>query len=202
MKSRVALVAVSACFLVACSDPPPKRSTNICEIFKEYPQWYWHTQEVQQKWGAPISVQMTIIYEESSFRNDAKPPREKLFGFIPWVRETTASGYSQALNPTWQLYLKATNQRGASRTNFANAVDFIGWFTDYAHKELKLKKSDMFDLYLAYHEGINGYRNHSYIRKPWLVHLARESEALQQRYHKQLLQCAGDIPQKPWWHVW
>jgi len=188
--------------LSACSDPPPQHSTHICSIFKKYPQWFWAAQESERTWGVPIATQMAIIYEESSFRDSVKPRRTKLFGFIPWTPSSSASGYSQALNPTWQLYLKETNRIGASRASFSNAVDFIGWFYHRAHKRLQLKPSDVSNFYLAYHEGIHGYKNRSYMQKPWLAHVAQGVQVLANRYQKQLLQCQDNLPKKPWWRFW
>ena len=62
---------------------------------------------------------MATIYTESSFRHNAKPPRKWYLGFIPGKRASSAYGYSQALDGTWDRYQKETGRWGASRTDFA-----------------------------------------------------------------------------------
>ena len=48
---------------------------------------------------------MSILRQESSFQNRVKPEREKLFGVIPWKRKSSALGYTQAIDGTWDWYL-------------------------------------------------------------------------------------------------
>ena len=74
----------------------------------------------------PVHVLMATIRIESGFEQRARPPRRKLLGFIPWTRASTAYGYSQALDGTWDEYRATTGNRGARRTNFSDAVDFVG----------------------------------------------------------------------------
>jgi len=40
----------------------------------------------EERWGTPIHVQLAIIRQESTFKFNARPPRKKLVGFIPWNR--------------------------------------------------------------------------------------------------------------------
>ena len=115
----------------------PNDQNDICQLFANHPSWYQATLKTQKKWGVPISVQMAIIKRESHFRAYATPPHKRLLGFIPWAPISSAHGYMQALNSTWQDYLKATKQRSASRSNFANATDFIGWYVNDTHKKLR-----------------------------------------------------------------
>ncbi len=192
---------IAACFLVACSSPEPKDQSNICHVFRVYPSWYWAAKASRKKWGVPISVQMAIIHQESHFQADAKPPRKKLLGVMPWVHASTAQGYAQALNETWQSYLHATDQNRASRTNFKVATDFVGWFVYHAHRDLGISRNNAYELYLAYHEGEVGYHDRSYRYKPWLRHIAYQVSYTAMRYRYQLLRCEAHLPQKPWWDI-
>jgi hypothetical protein len=47
---------------------------------------------------------------------------------IPMGRQSTAYGYSQALNGTWEEYQAAEGGRGAKRDDIADATDFMGWY--------------------------------------------------------------------------
>ena len=49
---------------------------------------------------------MAFILQESSYIQGAKPERTKLLGFIPWKRKSSAFGYAQALDGTWERYKK------------------------------------------------------------------------------------------------
>ena len=196
------LLLFAALLLAGCASPPPQSQTNVCRIFREYPKWYWATQDAQKKWGVPISIQMAIIHKESHYHAGAKPPRRKLLGFIPWFRPTSAYGYSQAVDGTWNTYLRGTGRNNASRSDFANATDFVGWFSYRAHVALGISRDNAYDLYLAYHEGLQGYRNRAYRRNYSLLRSAREVRYYASRYHAQLLACQGSLPTKSWWHFW
>ena len=188
-------VLLTSCAVV----PPPKNTENLCSIFTEYPTWYWDTENAARRWDVNIGTQMSIIYAESHFNADITPPREKLLGFIPWFHPTTAFGYSQALDHTWRDYQRNTTSYAANRNSFADSTDFIGWYTDSTRHALHTDYLSAGDLYLAYHEGLAGYRAHSYLRKPWLVKLSEEVQWRANIYNAQLETCSRRLPKKPWY---
>ncbi len=179
------IVSLSGCM------PPrqPSDVSNVCHIFKENPQWYRDAKSVEKRWWVPIPVQMAIMHQESKFDAHARPPRTKLFSLIPWKRPTTAYGYSQALNGTWALYRKSGGGFFASRTSFADAVDFIGWYANQAYQRARIHRSNAYALYLAYHEGIGGYQRRTYLHKAWLPPVARKVENRARIYRSQLAYC-------------
>lgn len=186
--------------LLGCATPPPKDPDNICNIFNQYPDWYFAAQKSQGHWQVPISVMMAIIYQESSFSATAKPPRSKLLGVIPWFRPTSAFGYSQALDDSWRGYQKSVNNHSANRDAFDDAIDFIGWYSDQANRKAGISKGDAYNLYLAYHDGIGGYTRGTYKSKQWLIKVAKKVDKRAWTYHYQLLQCADSLPKKSsWW---
>jgi len=199
---RLLPIITLAIILVACSSPPPRHQLNVCKIFRQYHSWYWDAQTTQRRWGIPISVQMAIIHQESHFRDSAEPPHKKILGFVLWLRPTTAEGYAQALDATWRLYLRDTHQRSARRSDFAKATDFIGWYANVFHREAKIPRRNAFALYLAFHEGIKGYQQNIYLRKPWLIKVAHHVQEVADIYHHQLIQCQSGLPKKPWWRFW
>ena len=159
----VAFLLVSGCGSV----PPPKRQHNVCEIFKQYPDWYDYARKSERQWGTPVSVQMAFVRQESSFRSHARPAREWLW-FIPLGRPSTAKGYAQAANPVWGDYQKERGSFFSSRSDMEDALDFIGWYNHKTARELRISKRDARNLYLAYHEGRTGYRRGSWKNKPKL----------------------------------
>lgn len=199
---RIVLLCLLIASLSGCATKPPSNIHNLCSVFKQYPSWFWATQAVQKKYQVPISVQMAIVYQESRFRSHAKPPRRKLFGFIPWKRPTTAFGYAQVLDPTWKLYQKQTGRYDADRHHFDDAVYFIGWYSKQAKRRARIHPGDPKRLYLAYHEGIGGYKRGSYKRKGWLIKVSDKVAQKAWIYHQQLLGCIKRLPRKPWWHLW
>lgn len=180
--------------LAGCATvPPPQNTSDICDIYQQYPKWYAKSLEIQDKWGLKPNVMMAIIYQESSFRGNAAPPRKKLLWIIPWRRPTSAYGYSQAVNGTWKDYQADTGKNSASRSAFDDAADFIGWFTTKAHQKLGISMNDAYHQYLAYHEGFGGYMRHSYAHQQWLLNVAHKVEKRSQTYAMQLQDCHADL---------
>jgi hypothetical protein len=199
---RLLCCTILAFGLAACASTPPKQQDNLCQIFRQYPEWYDHTLAVQKRWGTPIHVQMAIVQQESSFRAGAKPERTKLLGLIPWRRPSSAKGYAQAQDPAWQDYLDATGRMFARRGDFADAVDFIGWYNNVSNKRLNLAKNDAYNLYLAYHEGHGGYSRGSWKGKSALQSIARKVERQAAQYQNQLNNCQEEFHCRRWYQVW
>ena len=132
---------------------------------------------------------MAFIKQESGFVSDAKPERRKLLGFIPWKRKSSAKGYAQAIDGTWQLYLKERGRWFKQRNDFDDAVDFIGWYNFKSHKELGIEATNARALYLAYHEGRGGYKKGTYRSKPWLLTVADKVQYQSNRYNLQYKKC-------------
>ncbi|ELG2043267.1 hypothetical protein RAX51_002187 [Vibrio fluvialis] len=184
--------------LAGCATSPPSKQNNLCEIFREKPQWYEDAVEMQDEWGTPIQIAMAIIKQESSFRHDAKPPKDYLLGFIPWGRVSSAYGYAQAQDPAWDDFQRATDY-GGSRTNFDDSLIFIGWYTSETQKTLGVSKWDTYHQYLAYHEGRGGFKRKSYQSKPTLIKVARKVEQQAKDYGWQLKQCRQELEDNRSW---
>lgn len=176
-------------FLTSCLTTRSFNSSDACDIFKSNPQWRIITENTKNKWGVPVTLQLAFIKQESSFKKNAKPPRKKLFGIIPSKRASSAHGYSQALNGTWEDYKKSTGNTGANRKKFRDASDFIGWYIDGSYRLLKLPKTDVFNHYLAYHEGRGGFQKKTYNKKKWLLEVAKKVEGQAIGYTRQIKLC-------------
>ena len=192
------LLSAGIALLAACSTSPPENIRDSCEIFTEKDDWYPAALDSYEKWGVPIHVQLAIIYQESRFVHDAKPPRTKLLWVIPWTRMSSAYGYGQIKDSTWDWYLKSTGRRWADRDDFDDVVDFIGWYGSVSHRTLGISKWDAYNQYLAYHEGHGGFKRKTYKKKAWLMKVARKVEARAKNYRAQLKKCEDSLD-KGWW---
>ena len=190
-------LAIIVMLLSACATPQPQNINNACEIFAEKTSWHSAAISSQERWNIPVEVTLAFVHQESSFKANAKPPRKKLLGFIPWFgRVSSASGYSQALDGSWKEYKQETGRWYARRSNFKDATDFIGWYNNKSVRELGLSSNDAYSLYLAYHEGRGGFTRKTYNQKPWLLKVANKVKQRAADYKKQLASCS--IESRSW----
>jgi hypothetical protein len=197
---QLALAMVAATVTLSCSNSPPKNIRNSCAIFDEKDDWYASAHDSYEKWGVPVQVQLAIIYQESRFVHDAKPPRRKLLWVIPWTRPSSAYGYGQIKDSTWDWYRDSTGNRWADRDDFDDVVDFIGWYGSVSHRKLGISKWDAYNQYLAYHEGHGGYKRKTFRNKDWLIKVARKVDRRAKDYGAQLRQCEDSLDKG--WSLW
>lgn len=194
----LALACLLSLLLTACAHDAkidPSTVNNACQVFRQNPNWYWEALDTYKRWGVPVSVQMAIMQRESDFQAGAKPGHKKFLGLIPtWSRVSSAYGYAQALNGTWQQYQRETRNYDCSRNQFDDASDFIGWYSYKAHEQYGIRLNDAYHLYLAYHEGLVSYGRRTYLQKPWLLSIARDVEAHARAYRRQIHHCKYSIP--------
>jgi hypothetical protein len=184
--------------LVACASSPPRNLNDGCAIFREKDDWYEHANDSFKKWGVPVHVQLAIMHQESRFVSDALAPDDTLLGFIPWGQVSTAYGFAQVLDATWDWYIDSTGSWGADRNDFEDATDFIGWYGNISYNKLGISKWDAYNQYLAYHEGHGGWKRKTYNRKKWLPKVARKVERRAAMYRKQLARCKDDLDDGSW----
>ena len=196
LENILIIFSLTLIFVVACSSSNNINSADSCIIFDDKRNWYKATKKSYENWGVPISFQLAIINQESSFKQFAKPKRKRFIGFIPGKRPSSAFGYAQVTNPTWNWYKSRTNNLNASRANFKDVTDFIGWYVNQTNKMLGISKKDYFNQYLAYHEGHNGWKNKTYNSKKWLIEVAKKVESKSNLYNNQLIQCENKLNKK------
>jgi hypothetical protein len=198
VRLRLALCGAALLIVAGCATSPPENINNVCDIFREKDDWYEAAAESREEWGSPIGVMMAIMHQESRFVAKAKPPRKKIMGFIPGPRPSDAYGYSQALGSTWDGYERSAGRFFADRDDFADAIDFIGWYNDQSWRRSGIAKTDGNRLYLAYHEGQGGYNRGTYRKKQWLVDVARKVGRKAETYSGQLRGCEKDLKSDGW----
>ena len=161
---------------------------DACAILRDRRGYGRAFAATERKWGVPVHVQMAIIHQESKFVSDARTPFRYALGVIPFGRQSSAYGYSQALDGTWKEYL-AEEGRGARRDRIRDATDFMGWYMDKSRRELGIPMTDARNHYLAYHDGRTGYRRGTWKRKGWLVNVSGKVAQRSAMYQGQLQSC-------------
>lgn len=192
MTGRLSAVSGLLMFLAACgggTGSPPRNLDNACSIVSQRPNYLNSMERTERKWGVPVAVQMAIIYQESKFDGNARTPVRYALGVIPMGRQSSAFGYSQALDATWEEYEREEGGRGARRDNFADASDFMGWYMSQTEELLGIPVSDARRQYLAYHEGRSGYARGSYRSKGWLLDISQQVASRATMYQVQLELC-------------
>jgi len=189
---------ISLVMLASCSSSPPKNMNDSCEIFSEKGDWYDDAKDSFERWGVPIQVQLAIIHQESRFKYDAQTEMEYFLWIIPIGRKSSAYGYAQVKDDTWDWYIRSTRNWGADRDDFEDAVDFIGWYGKKTYDTLKISRWDAKNQYLAYHEGHGGYKRKTFNNKPWLVKVANKVDKNARKYGAQLKKCEDEL-NAGWW---
>jgi len=173
--------------------PQPRRIDNVCEIFRQHSDWYEDAFNSYKRWGIPIPVMMAIMHQESKYVSDAKPPRTTCLWFFPGPRPSSAYGYAQAKDETWEEYQESAGSFWSDRDDFGDAIDFVGWYCNLSSKKCGIPKGDARNLYLAYHEGRGGFNRKSYNKKGWLLKVANKVQKRANRYKSQLSSCEGEF---------
>lgn len=190
MKIRLMLLLVG--ILSGCAGTPTN-TDNVCSVFDQrggwFNNWYKYAKNTEKEYGVPVPVLMATIYKESGFNAKAKPPRTKLLGFIPWKRPSTAYGYPQALDSTWDHYKDVTGRRGADRDDFKDAVQFVGWYHYQSYKKNGVARNDTYNLYLNYYAGHGGYARGTWKNNQWMKGAAQRTAQMANQYQQQMRGC-------------
>ncbi len=188
LRALLVLVMVAGCG-GGVDRSTPRNLDDACSIVKQKPKYLRAFRKTERRWGVPVSVQMATIYHESKFVPDARTPLRFVLGVIPMGRQSSAYGYSQALDATWKEYKQETGNRRAKRDDISDASDFIGWYMTGTEERVGVSRRDARNQYLAYHEGRTGYSRGSHNAKPWLLAYADRVAALERTYDEQLRRC-------------
>ena len=190
--SRLLRALVLLTFLASCGGgnfSAPRDLDNACAIVAQRPEYLRAMRATERKWGIPVHVQMATIHQESKFVGNARTPHQFALGVIPMGRQSSAYGYSQALDGTWEEYEDEQRTARARRDRIDDATDFMGWYMNASTERLGIARTDAQRQYLAYHEGRTGFARQSYLAKPWLVDVAARVGNRAETYRGQLAAC-------------
>lgn len=179
--------------LASCSgggtSKAPRELDDACSILQQRPGYLSAFRATERKWGVPVHVQMATIYQESKFVPNARTPFRYAAGVIPMGRQSSAYGYSQALDGTWKEYQRDQRSFSSKRDRIRDASDFMGWYMNTTRERNGVSLGDARNQYLAYHEGHTGFARGSYNKKSWLLRVSGEVGARSDIYRQQLATC-------------
>ncbi len=191
--SRILLALILVTLVASCGARGdrsiPRNLDNACALARERPDIIKAFKSTERKWGVPMHVMLATVYQESKFKADARPPIRYTLGVIPMGRASSAYGYAQALDGTWDEYKREQGKRFARRDRIKDAADFIGWYQTLSKERNGIPLTNATHQYLAYHEGHTGYRRGSYKSKAWLLRVSREVGQRSTMYQRQLQGC-------------
>ena len=194
--SRYLRALILLMVLASCGSPEfsaPRNLDNACAILSERPNYARALRATERRWGIPVAVQMATIYQESKFIGNARTPFQYTLGVIPMGRQSSAYGYSQALDATWREYQVDQGRMSARRDRIDDATDFMGWYMNRSRDRNGIALTDARNQYLAYHEGHTGFARASYNAKSWLVRIAGTVQDRAVMYDAQLLSCPNRL---------
>lgn len=200
MNLGVVMLGSVMLWLAGCATTPPRNQDNACQLLAEKPGWYDGVSDAADRWGVPEGLILAFIRQESSFVADAKPPRTKILWVLPGPRASSAYGYPQAKDGTWGDFKKATGRYLASRDNFDDAAQFVGWYVARAHQIARIPKNDAYRHYLAYHEGVGGFQRGTFNKKRWLQSVASRVDQNAKTFQSQLAGCRDKLESGAWWN--
>lgn len=167
----------------------PSNQDNACSILKDQRSWKRYLIRTEKRWKVKPSTILSIIKTESNFRPRARTQRKYFLGLIPSGRISSAYGYAQVLDGTWERYEKATKRRFARRTKFSDSADFIGWYINQTNRINGISRNDVYNQYLAYHQGHMGYKLGRYKKSSALKAVAKRTSDTARRFEVQLKKC-------------
>ena len=180
--------------LAGCSSTTSKKIAtakmhNICPTLKKKPEWYRSARAASKRWGTSPQVLLAMVHKESGFRHNARPvnPSPKKGKKSKYL--SSAYGFAQALDGTWNHYKRHTGRHKARRDNFNDSIHFMAWYNHQSISQCKIRKNDAYNLYLAYHEGHGGFNKRTHKKKKGILRYAKEVEAQAKAYQVQLKQC-------------
>lgn len=198
---KIFLTIFLTIFIAGCFYSSAREVTDVCNLLNNNISWYKSLKDSENKYKVPMHLPLAIIHQESRFESHARPPREYYFGIIPGARTSSSFGYSQATKATWDWYKLKTENNNATRSNFADSVDFIAWYINKSYILSNISKADAYNQYLAYHEGHNGYNNKLYYQKSWLLNVAKKVKKKSDQYKYQLSKCRKYLDKRKVWII-
>ena len=139
--SRLLRASILLLLLASCGGgnySAPRNLDNACALLSERPTYYRAMKATERRWGVPVHVQMATIHQESKFIGNARTPHRFALGIIPMGRQSSAYGYSQALDSTWDDYRRSAGRMGARRDRIQDATDFMGWYMNETSEKLNI----------------------------------------------------------------
>ncbi len=180
----------------------PSQPDDLCSILRDQPEWYEALRASERHFGVSLPQQLAVIHQESSFDSTARPPRGTFLWVFPGARVSSAYGYGQVLDGTWDWYEDSRGGTLASRDDFADVTDFLGWYGWIGETKFGIPRNDAYAYYASYHEGHRGYLRGDHRRKPFVRRAAQAVERRTRQYAVQYARCRRELEASLEGHWW
>ena len=106
---KIFSIALIMMIMSACHQhiAPPHNIDDACVIVHHHDEWRSALVKGKRDSRVPTALILAIIRQESSFRAEIRPAMRYFLGFIPIGRASSAYGYAQVIDSTWQWYQKS-----------------------------------------------------------------------------------------------
>jgi hypothetical protein len=115
--SLLLFAALAACSAPKPAETPLQPANATCALIASHKGWAEALANAQARWETPPAPLLAVVRQESNF----EVPKRATQPLAPY-------GYAQADARTWSAYRTAVKRPHADRADFADAVDFIGWY--------------------------------------------------------------------------
>ena len=164
--------------------------SNICDYYYQYPNRYRSQKTLAAQGMLPLTDVHAILLSESSLEAFSAPR-----GSFFQKPKSTAYGYAQVVDGTWQDFTEGHPENWLFRVNFYDSVAFIQWYR-MAHGHL-LRSTRLYDYYLLYHDGPKHYIARSFKSQK----LAQKVEHLAMDMRRDFSRCEAKVQWKANWHA-
>ena len=187
-RSAFALYIAATLCLCGCHMPIRKAPMrNACDFLYANPRVNQYVRHYAPTPGKQ-ALTLAFIKHESGFQAKARPVKKWLIrGWIPWTYHSSARGYAQITDATWQDFSQAQNGL-VSRYALVDHIHFINWYF-YKHERHLSNPGNFYEAYFLYHDGPAGYYQKKYRRSHRLHRFTQRVAADAQRYQHQLANC-------------
>lgn len=145
------------CFFLSIALAYASCSADMCAYYARYPKRYKVQKQYEGASGLSMIDVHTLLELESSVTPYAVPwKKQKRFGLTVLKAQSSAYGYAQVLNATWQDYEQSYPGFWLYRSNFYDSIHFAHWYRNAFHSSLKA--STLYEFYLLYHDGPGRYQ--------------------------------------------
>ena len=145
----------------------------------------------EQKYGVPVPVLMATVRKESGFKTTPSRHAPSCSASFPGP----ASPAPTAIRRRWTAHGRNTRREtgnfAARRTNFADAVDFVGWYHAKTADTYGVARNDTFSLYLAYYARLDRPMAAATGGQCRLAALCPRHRKMARDYAEQLRQCGN-----------
>lgn len=179
LSKKVFFLPVIVLMLSGCFGSSTKPALLICEELDDNEEWVEPAVLAQQKYGTPISLSLVLL-ELPLSDLDKKHVRPR--------------------SADWDEYRIRSERWDASPQVPADAVDFIGWFTQQSVKRNNIAWQDAGEHYLALRLGHGGYHRFEADKYPELAQQTKGVELRAQRWSNELQACKGQWQGESWFN--